>query len=178
QRQVTMRVLDRLLPEGRKASDVLGPRTANHIAYQEHRELPPAVAEEVRGAIKFWWGYMPGHTAYPWVFPNDGNVARVGLTMPIGMDIGNVREREKYALLRPEDERIPTGKVYVRRLLEHVYGDEYDVEADFPLVSDRGKRDGTETYAISSTRPIDSPAAAGIAVTGGAMGATSAFHEG
>ena len=41
-----------------------------------------------------------------------------------------------------------------------------------------GKSDGTETYPISSTRPIDSPVSAGIAVTGCAMGATSAFHEG
>ena len=47
-----------------------------------------------------------------------------------------------------------------------------------PLVEDRGKRGGTETYAISSTRPIESPTAAGIAVVGGAMGGTSAFHEG
>ncbi|MFC4359356.1 NAD(P)/FAD-dependent oxidoreductase [Halobium salinum] len=178
QRTLTMPVLDRLLPDGKKASDVLGPRKANHIAYQEHRELPPEVAEEVRGALKFWWGYMPGHTAYPWVFPNDGEMARVGLTMPIGMDLDEVEGREKYALLRPEDERIPTGKEYVRRILEHEYGDEYDVEADFPLAEDRGKRGGTETYAISSTRPVDSPTAAGIAVTGGAMGATSAFHEG
>jgi electron-transferring-flavoprotein dehydrogenase len=178
QRTVTMPVLDRLLPEDRKASEVLGPRRANHIAYQEHRRLPPEVAEEVRGALKFWWGHIPGHTAYPWVFPNDDGIARVGLTMPIGMDIDEVVDREKYALLRPEDDRIPTGKTYVRRLLEHAYGDEYDVEADFPLVTDRGKQGGTETYAISSTRPIDSPTAAGIAVTGGAMGATSAFHEG
>ncbi len=75
------------------------------------------------------------------------------------------------------DERIPQGREYVRRLLEQEYG-AYDIDEDFPLVEDRGKTKGTETYAISSTRPIDSPAEAGIAVTGGAMGATSAFHEG
>jgi electron-transferring-flavoprotein dehydrogenase len=45
-------------------------------------------------------------------------------------------------------------------------------------VEDRGKQGGTETYPISSTRPIESPTAAGIAVVGGAMGGTSAFHEG
>lgn len=121
---------------------------------------------------------MPGHTAYPWVFPNDDNVCRVGLTMPIGLDIDEVDDRDAYALLREDDERIPQGREYVRRLLEQEYGDEYDIDEDFPLVEDRGKTKGTETYAISSTRPIDSPAEAGIAVTGGAMGATSAFHEG
>jgi electron-transferring-flavoprotein dehydrogenase len=121
---------------------------------------------------------MPGHTAYPWVFPNDDNVARVGLTMPIGLDIDAVENREQYKLLRPEDERIPQGREYVRRLLEQEYGDEYDVESDFPVVEDRGKSRGTETYPISSTRPVESPVEANVAVVGGAMGATSAFHEG
>ena len=175
QRQITMGVLSRYLPEGR-VEETISPRTANHIAYQEHRRIPEELFE--RDALKFWWGVMPGETAYPWIFPNDGNVARVGLTMPIGMDIDEVTEREKYALLRPEDERIPSGREYIRRLLEREYGDEYDVETDFPLVEDRGKKGGTETYAISSTRPIDSPTRAGIAVVGGAMGTTSAFHEG
>jgi electron-transferring-flavoprotein dehydrogenase len=178
QRTVTNKVLDRFLPESRQASDVMASVKANHIAYQEHRKFPPELFEEVAGAIKFWWGYMPGHTAYPWVFPNDDNVCRVGLTMPIGMDIDDVEDREKYALLREDDERIPSGSVYIERLLDHLWGDEYDIEEDFPVVSDRGKSKGTETYPISSTRPIDSPTEAGIAVVGGAMGATSAFHEG
>ncbi|KTG08533.1 electron transfer flavoprotein [Haloprofundus marisrubri] len=177
QRTVTTRVLDRYLPAGENASERLSSRRSNHIAYQEYRRFPEELFEELKSAITFWWGYMPGHTAYPWVFPNDDNVCRVGLTMPIGMDIEEVKHREKYALLRPEDERIPQGKEYVRRLLDHVYGDEYDL-SEFPLVEDRGKRGGTETYSISSTRPIDSPVGAGIAVVGGAMGATSAFHEG
>jgi electron-transferring-flavoprotein dehydrogenase len=154
-------------------ASVLDPSTVNHIAYQEHRRVPEDIYDPTR--IKFWWGLMPGHTAYPWVFPNDGNVARIGLTMPIGLDIGQF-DREHWALLRPEDERIPQGKKYIRRLLEREYP-EYDPE-EFPLVEDRGKRGGTETYAISSTRPIESPTAAGIAVVGGAMGGTSAFHEG
>jgi len=119
---------------------------------------------------------MPGETAYPWVFPNDGNVARVGLTMPIGMDLEDVDNREDYLLLDADDETIPSGSEYIERLLERAYP-EYDLE-DFPLVEDRGKQGGTETYAISSTRPIDSPTGAGIAVAGGAMGTTSAFHEG
>jgi electron-transferring-flavoprotein dehydrogenase len=176
QRQVTMRVLDRLLPENRAASDVLNPTSANHIAYQEYREFPEDAFDP--DSIKFWWGWMPGETAYPWVFPNDGRVARVGLTMPIGLDLDELDAREEYRLLRPEDERVPQGGTYIRRLLEELYGDEYDVESDFPLVEDRGKDGGTETYPISSTRPIDSPTRAGIAVAGGAMGTTSAFHEG
>jgi electron-transferring-flavoprotein dehydrogenase len=176
QRQVTAGVLDRYLPFD--VTDRLSTREANHIAYQEHRRLPEAVFEEVSGAIKFWWGHMPGHTAYPWIFPNDGRVARIGLTMPIGLDIDDVAGRDAYPLLAPDDDRIPKGGEYIRRLLEMEYGDEYDIETDFPLVEDRGKSQGTETYAISSTRPIDSPTGAGIAVVGGAMGSTSAFHEG
>jgi flavin-dependent dehydrogenase len=173
QRTVTGQVLEPLLPDGRY--DGLDATTANHIAYQEYRELPEELFEPDR--IKFWWGHMPGHTAYPWVFPNDGRVARVGLTMPIGLDLDSVADREDYALLRPDDERVPAGKEYIRRILEHAYPD-YDVETDFPLLEDRGKSKGTETYPISSTRPIESPTKANVAVVGGAMGATSAFHEG
>ncbi|RLM57363.1 NAD(P)/FAD-dependent oxidoreductase [Halobellus sp. Atlit-31R] len=176
QRQVTSGVLDQYLPFD--VTERLSTRETNHIAYQEHRRLPEAVYEEVAGAIKFWWGHMPGHTAYPWIFPNDDNVARIGLTMPIGMDLDDVSSREDYPLVESDDERVPQGREYIRRLLEQEYGDEYDVESDFPLVEDRGKSSGTETYAISSTRPIDSPTEAGIAVVGGAMGSTSAFHEG
>ena len=173
QRTVTMGVLDQFLPTGRVQS-ALASTTANHIAYQEYREFPEAAFEPTN--LKFWWGHMPGETAYPWVFPNDGTVARVGLTMPIDLDLDTVRDREAYRLLHSADDRIPSGRVYLERLLELAYSD-YDL-ADFPLVEDRGKRDGTETYPISSTRPIDSPVGANIAVTGGAMGATSAFHEG
>ncbi|WP_188978264.1 NAD(P)/FAD-dependent oxidoreductase [Halocalculus aciditolerans] len=173
QRQVTMRVLDRFLPD---ASERLSPPEANHIAYQEYREFPEGALEE--NNIKFWWGWMPGETAYPWVFPNKDNVARVGLTMPIGMDIDDF-DKSEWRLLREDDERIPQGKTYIRRLLEDLYGDEYDVDEDFPLVEEGyGKSKGTETYSISSTRPIDSPTDANVAVVGGAMGTTSAFHEG
>ncbi|ESS06106.1 MAG: Dehydrogenases (flavoprotein) [uncultured archaeon A07HB70] len=176
QRTVTNRVLDRLLSFD--VTERLGTREANHIAYQEHRRLPPAVAEDVRGAIRFWWGFLPGHTAYPWVFPNDDGVARIGLTMPVDLDLAAVDRRERYPLLREDDETVPSGSEYLRRLLEHEYGDEYDIETDFPLVEDRGKRGGTETYPISSTQPVESPVGAGVAVAGGAMGTTSAFHEG
>lgn len=178
QRTVTNRVLDELLPESYKASDVLAAPRANHIAYQEYRRFPPEVYEEVSGAIEFWWGVMPGHTAYPWVFPNADRVCRVGLTMPIGLDLESVKNHDEYALIKPEDESVPSGGEYIHRLLEREYGDEYDVESDFPLVEDAGKSGGTETYPISSTRPIDSPTGVDIAVVGGAMGSTSAFHEG
>jgi electron-transferring-flavoprotein dehydrogenase len=174
QRTVTTDVLDQFMPEGRSVVDVLDPSETNHIAYQEHRHIPEELFEP--GYLKFWWGLMPGHTAYPWIFPNDDSVARVGLTMPIEVDLDEVEDRDAYDLLRADDEQVPSGAVYLRRLLEREYPD-YDVE-DFPLVEDRGKRGGTEAYPISSTRPIESPATADIAVVGGAMGATSAFHEG
>jgi len=178
QRTVTNRVLDRFLPEGEEASERLSSRRANHIAYQEYRRFPEGAFAEVSDAIRFWWGVMPGHTAYPWVFPNADRVCRVGLTMPIDLDLESVADRGEYRLLRPDDETVPAGGEYVRRLLEWQYGDEYDVDEAFPLVDDAGKRGGTETYPISSTRPIESPVRAGIAVAGGAMGTTSAFHEG
>ncbi len=178
QRTVTNQVLDTLLPEEVTASERLGATRANHIAYQEYRRFPPEAYAETTGAIKFWWGVMPGHTAYPWVFPNTNRVCRVGLTMPIGVDLNALEDPSAYPLLRPEDEQVPQGSEYLRRLLEREYGDEYDVESDFPIVEDAGKSGGTETYPISSTRPIDSPVRAGVAVVGGAMGATSAFHEG
>lgn len=175
QRTVTLPVLDQYLPEGR-ASESLGPRRANHIAYQEYRQIPDEIYEPDQ--LKFWWGYIPGDTAYPWVFPNDGNVARVGLTMPMGIDLETIPDREDYVLIESTDDTVPSGAVYLERLLEYEYGDAYDIESDFPLVDDRGKQDGREAYAISSTRPIDSPTAANIAIAGGAMGTTSAFHEG
>jgi electron-transferring-flavoprotein dehydrogenase len=175
QRTVTTDAVDQFLPHDHSVRDYLDSNVANHIAYQEHRRVPDELFDD--GLLKFWWGVMPGHTAYPWVFPNDDNVARIGLTMPIGIDLADVRNPQDYALLDPDDEQIPPGRVYIRRLLEREYP-EYDVEEDFPLVEDRGKRKGTEAYPISSTRPIESPTEAGIAVVGGAMGATSAFHEG
>lgn len=176
QRRVTLQVLERYLPDGHPTLSAMAPPNANHIAYQEHRRLPDELFEADR--LKFWWGYMPGETAYPWVFPNDDRVARIGLTMPIGIALDEVANREDYPLLDDADQGIPTGSTYLKRLLELEYGDEYDIEEDLPLVTDRGKRDGTETYAISSTRPIDSPTTANIAIAGGAMGTTSAFHEG
>ncbi len=172
QRTVTTDALDQFT-SGRTISDVLNPTEVNHIAYQEHRKIPDELLEPHR--LKFWWGYMPGHTAYPWVFPNDGNVARIGLTMPIGLDIDDF-DKSEWVLLREDDDGIPRGGEYIERLLEHLYPD-YDID-DFPLVEDRGKQGGTETYPISSTRPIESPTKAGVAVVGGAMGGTSAFHEG
>ncbi|MFB6266508.1 MAG: NAD(P)/FAD-dependent oxidoreductase [Halodesulfurarchaeum sp.] len=177
QRQQTMPVLDQFLPEGAKVSERLSPRSANHVAYQEYRRFPEEAFEP--RTLKFWWGWIPGHTAYPWVFPNRDRIGRVGLTMPIGMRRADLERPTDYALIHEEDEDLPSPRVYIRRLLERVYGDEYDIESDFPLVTrGHGKDDGTETYAISSTRPLESPTELSIAVVGGAMGATSAFHEG
>jgi electron-transferring-flavoprotein dehydrogenase len=175
QRTVTLGTLDQFMPHGRSVADLLASNSANHIAYPEHRRVPEELFDPHR--LKFWWGLMPGHTAYPWIFPNDDTVARIGLTMPIGLDLSSIANHHEYDLLEPEDQQIPNGTTYIRRLLEREYP-EYDVDEDFPLVEDRGKGGGTEAYPISSTRPIESPTAAGIAVTGGAMGATSAFHEG
>lgn len=173
QRQVTNRVLDQFLPDD-DITEYVGTREANHIAYQEHRRFPEELFDPEM--LKFWWGAIPGETAYPWVFPNDGTVARVGLTMPIGLTKDDVEAPTDYWLVDPDDDRLPSPATYLERLLERVYP-EYTID-DFPLVEDRGKQGGTETYAISSTHPIDSPTAAGIAVAGGAMGTTSAFHEG
>jgi electron-transferring-flavoprotein dehydrogenase len=171
---VTSPTLGQFLPE-ETVADRIGTSHANHIAYQEHRRFPPEAFEP--GRLKFWWGHIPGETAYPWVFPNDNGVARVGLTMPIGVDLDALSDRSAYPLLDADDETVPDGSEYLRRLLERAYPG-YDIEEDMPLVEDRGKRGGTEAYAISSTRPIESPVGADIAVVGGAMGATSAFHEG
>ncbi|WP_324661674.1 NAD(P)/FAD-dependent oxidoreductase [Haloarcula sediminis] len=172
QRTVTGPTLDQFLLD-RTMGDIMPSNEANHIAYQEHRRMPEELFDPE--FIEFWWGMMPGHTAYPWIFPNDDNVARIGLTMPIGLDIDDY-EQSEWALLRADDEGIPRGAQYIERLLEQQFPG-YDL-ADFPVVEERGKAKGTETYPISSTRPIESPAGAGIAVVGGAMGATSAFHEG
>ncbi len=174
QRQMTNAVLDRYLSEGTSITDYLGTRDANHIAYQEHRRMPPEVFDD--DAMKFWWGAIPGETAYPWIFPNDEYVARIGLTMPIGLTMDAVSEPTEYWLLDPDDDTLPSPATYIERLLQREYP-EYEL-SDFPVVESRGKQAGTETYAISSTRPIESPTEAAIAVVGGAMGATSAFHEG
>ncbi|WP_181686852.1 NAD(P)/FAD-dependent oxidoreductase [Halorhabdus salina] len=174
QRTVTLDVLDQFLPAETSAEEYLAPDRANHIAYQEYRRFPEELFDPDH--IEFWWGVMPGHTAYPWIFPNDDTVARVGLTMPIGMDIDDVTDRDSYALLSDDDDAIPPGRIYIQRLLERQFP-EYDV-TDFPIVDDHGKQSGTEAYPISSTQPIESPTGANVAVVGGAMGATSAFHEG
>lgn len=173
QRTVTIGALDQFMPEERSVADILSSPKSNHIAYQEHRRIPDELFDP--SFLKLWWGIMPGHTAYPWIFPNDNNIGRIGLTMPIGLDIDDF-DKTEWDLLREDDDRIPRGNEYIRRLLEREFPS-YDID-EFPLVTDRGKKKGVETYSISSTRPIESPVAAGIAVAGGAMGTTSAFHEG
>lgn len=176
QRRVTIPVLDEFLPASRSATAFLAPPEANHIAYQEYRQLPESVFEPDR--IKFWWGWVPGHTAYPWIFPNSDGIARVGLTMPIGLSLQDVSDPQAYELIEPDDETMPSPREFIRRFLDRLYGEEYEVESDLPRLENYGKDAGTETYPISSTRPIESPTHRDIAVVGGAMGATSAFHEG
>jgi electron-transferring-flavoprotein dehydrogenase len=168
-RRVTLPTLAQFGDSG--VGEALNPAEANHIAYQEHRRFPDELFED--DVLRFWWGAIPGETAYPWYFPNDGNVARVGVTVPRGAATGDAEGA--YALLDGDDTP-PQPSEYVRRLLRNEYP-EYDVE-DFPLVEDRGKDGGVESYPISSTLPVESPARAGVLVAGGAMGATSAFHEG
>ncbi|MDY7082366.1 MAG: NAD(P)/FAD-dependent oxidoreductase, partial [Halobacteria archaeon] len=175
QRRVTIPTLQQFA-DGDLVSEKIGPANANHIAYQEYRRLPDEIFED--DVLRFWWGYMPGETTYPWYFPYADNVVEFGLTMPINLDLSTVENRDDYLFLHDDDERVPSGGEYIKRLLEHVYGDEYDIENDLPLVEERGKKPGTETYPISSTDPIDSPVHANIAAVGGAMGGTSAFHEG
>ncbi|MFW6457792.1 MAG: NAD(P)/FAD-dependent oxidoreductase [Halodesulfurarchaeum sp.] len=175
QRRVTIPVLDSYLSGEQLASSVLSPPEANHIAYQEYRRIPSQAIDQDR--IAFWWGWLPGHTAYPWIFPIDGEIAKVGLTMPIGTSLSSLEDPSRYPLLSSEDASMPSPRDFLRRFLERRFP-EYDIESDLPLVTDCGKDEGTETYPISSTRPIDSPTAYNVAVIGGAMGATSAFHEG
>ena len=86
QRTVTSRVLDRFMPRGQEITDVVGTTEANHIAYQEHREVPAELFDE--DTLKFWWGWMPGETAYPWIFPNDETVARVGDSIGLVDEMG------------------------------------------------------------------------------------------
>ena len=170
-RRVTLPTLAQF--DDAKVADALNPATANHIAYQEHRRFPDELFDD--DVLRFWWGAMPGETAYPWYFPNDDNVVRLGMTAPINVDVSEAKD-DGYTLLRDDDETQPSGEEYIRRLLEQEYPD-YEID-DFPRVENRGKQKGVESYPISSTRPIESPARAGILVVGGAMGATSAFHEG
>jgi len=170
-RRVTLPTLAQF--DNGKVTDVVNPANANHIAYQEHRRFPDELFEE--DVLRFWWGAMPGETAYPWYFPNDDNVVRLGMTAPMNLNVKD-KKGKGYTLLRDEDETQPSGEVYIRRLLEQEYP-EYEIE-DFPRVENRGKQGGVESYPISSTRPVESPAGAGVLVVGGAMGATSAFHEG
>lgn len=176
QRRVTIPVLDKFLPDDKAASKILAPPEANHIAYQEYRRFPPELFDPDR--LKFWWGWIPGHTAYPWIFPNSDGIARVGLTMPIAQSLEDVVAPQEYELIEPTDTSMPSPSTFIRRFLERLYGEEYDVAKDLPRINEYGKNQGTETYPISSTRPVESPTHRDIAVVGGAMGATSAFHEG
>ena len=172
QRRVTIPTVEQFLPDGRRLRE-LDPVAANHVGYQEYRRFPRELFDA--DELGFWWGWMPGETAYCWIFPDEEPVARVGFTRPL-VDAG--RCGGDYRLLAPDEDHMPGGRETIRRFLSAHFGDCSDVDTAFPVDTTRGKRAGTETYPISSTRPIESPTGANVAVTGGAMGATSAFHEG
>ncbi|AWB27247.1 NAD(P)/FAD-dependent oxidoreductase [Halococcoides cellulosivorans] len=171
-RSVTLDALSQFADRDR-VEEAIGPDHANHIGYQEYRRLPEDAIDDDQ--FHFWWGAIPGHTAYPWVFPDGEDRYRIGLTMPSALDLATVDDPANYTLIDADDERMPPGAIVVERLLDRVLGVDPD---DAPRLDDRGKSNGTEAYPISSTRPIESPVGADLAVAGGAMGTTSAFHEG
>ncbi len=171
QRNITLDVLKQFINPDKVSN--LRPKNANHIAYQEYRRFPEK--EYDSNAIKFWWGFIPGETAYLWCFPSKNGIAKIGLTAPVGTKIDS---KQEYELVKKDENTLPSGSSLINRLLEKLYGDKYDIEQDFPLVKNKGKTNGSEGYLISSTKPIDSPIKANIAVVGGAMGSTSSFHEG
>lgn len=152
---------------------------ANHVASQQYRRFPHELFEELKTSYSLFWGYIPGETAYPWFFPaeDERNIVRTGLTRPIDLDVSEVENLGEYVLMTDGERTYPSANEIIERLLTEEFDDQYAVE-DFPLVETKGKHEGTEHYPISSTRPVDSPTQYGIALAGGAMGATSAFHEG
>lgn len=171
-RRVTMDALSQFL-EGEQL-DKIGPHR-NHFAVQEYRRFPEDAFDTLENSIKFFWGYLPEDNAYLWMFPNRDRIVRLGLTRPSAIDFDGPDDA---ALITGDDDVRPADTVFLRRLLEQEYGDRYDIDADFPLLAERGKQDGTASYPISSMRPFESPVDANIAVTGGAAGMTSTFHEG
>lgn len=165
-------------------NDRIGPSNSNqHVARQYYVD-PPASAtwtDGLDGALLFFWGHIPGHTAYPWVFPLGDGVYEIGLTRPAGLDRPEVfdsldMDPREWPLLDPEDTTYPGDSEILRRF--HTRTLSADGELTDQTVGSLGKHDGAETYVISSMRPFDSPTDANIAVVGGAGGFTSAFHEG
>jgi len=154
-----------------------------HVARQFYVE-PPADATWTDGlehAFAVFWGHVPGHTAYPWVFPLEEGVYEIGLTRPAGLDRPDVFEGldvdpREWPLLDPDDTAYPGDEEILRRFYTRTLSARGDLTDH--TVGNRGKFDGKETYVISSMRPFDSPTDANIAVVGGAGGFTSAFHEG
>jgi len=178
QRRITLDALDQFTAPGRSVSDHLSPPDANHIAYQEYREFPRTV-RGVRGPTQILVGVHARRDRLPVGVPErrHGRPRR-----PDDAHRDGPRRRGESRLLQaPATGRRPDPiwcRVHQPPPRTGVRGDEYDIEEDIPRVEDRGKSKGTETYPISSTRPIESPVGANIAVAGGAMGTTSAFHEG
>ena len=67
--------------------------------------------------IGFWWGWMPGETAYCWIFSDQTPIARVGFTRPLSPDLDTLPDPGRYHLLELTDDSIPRGNEYIRRFL-------------------------------------------------------------
>jgi len=154
-----------------------------HTARQLYIRPPDRAewAERLDDTFEFFWGYVPGHTAYPWVFPLEDGLYEVGITRPTTLDRADAFEQlgvdpADWPLLAKRDTEYPGDVEILKRLYDrHLPGSGTLTDH---TVQDKGKVDGRETYVISSMQPFDSPTEANVAVVGGAGGFTSAFHEG
>ncbi len=180
-RTATMATLEQFLDD---AADRVHPANGNQHTARQYYVAPPNADEwtdDPAHTLMFFWGHIPGHTAYPWVFPLEDGVYEVGLTRPTDLHRHDAFERldvdpNDWPLLDADDMAYPGDETIMQRLYSRVLGGHGDLTDH--LVEDRGKHDGRESYVISSMRPFDSPTAANVAVVGGAGGFTSAFHEG
>lgn len=172
-RSVTLPVIEQFL-EGQE--ERIDPSLANHRAVQRNYEVPEEVYEDKEDVFELnWW--IPGHSAYLWTFPLEENILEIGMTYPLEMEANDLSglEADGFPLIEESDDSFPGPKKLLDRYLDEMYP---GWQETFEPALDKGKSRGQEQYIISSTPPIESPSSAGIAITGGAMGATSNFHEG
>lgn len=180
-RTVTQQAVGQFLESDKQRA--ISPASQNQHTARQYYISPPDDATWTTDAnsLQFFWGYVPGHTSYPWVFPLEDGVYEVGITRPTELDKPDAFDHmnispHKWPLLDDNETAYPGDEAILNRLYQDVLGS--NAPLDDHIVPDRGKRNGTETYVISSMRPFDSPTLANIAVVGGAGGFTSAFHEG
>ncbi len=160
------------------------PANGNQHTARQFYVAPPDGDEWTEGLddkFEFFWGYIPGHTAYPWIFPLEDGLYEIGLTRPTALDRPDAFERlgvdpADWPLLDQHDTEYPGDVEILERLYDRFLCGSGKLTDH--TVEDRGKFDGRETYVISSMQPFDSPTGANVAVVGGAGGFTSAFHEG